>query len=61
MKVLANPSTEGKVYELGGPRVYTYKALLQLVLKQVDRRRILVPVPFFSWHKLAAFMASGRP
>jgi len=57
VSVLADPSTEGKAYELAGPRVYTYKALLQLVLKQVDRRRILVPVPFFLWDTLAALMA----
>ena len=57
VRVLADPSTQGKAYELGGPRVYTYNALLQLVLKQVDRRRVLVPVPFFLWDTLAAFMA----
>jgi NADH dehydrogenase len=57
VRVLANPSTKGEVYELGGPRVYTYKALVQLVLKQVDRRRVLVPVPFFVWDTLAALMA----
>ncbi len=57
MKVLADSSTQGKIYELGGPRVYTYKALLQLVLKQVDRRRVLLPVPFFLWDRLATFMA----
>ncbi len=57
VRVLANPSTEGKVYELGGPRVYTYKALLQLVLKQVDRRRVLAPVPFLVWDTLAALIA----
>jgi NADH dehydrogenase len=57
VRVLADPSTQGKVYELGGPRGYTYKALLQLVLKQVDRRRILVPVPFFVWDTLAALLS----
>ena len=57
VRVLANPSTEGKIYELGGPGVYTYKTLVQLVLKQVDRRRILAPVPFFVWDTLAALMA----
>jgi NADH dehydrogenase len=57
VRVLANPSTKGEVYELGGPRVYTYKALVQLVLKQLDRRRVLVPVPFFVWDTLAALMA----
>ncbi|MCZ6745477.1 MAG: complex I NDUFA9 subunit family protein [Alphaproteobacteria bacterium] len=57
VSVLADPSTEGKAYELGGPRVYTYKALLRLVLRQVDRRRVLVPLPFFLWDTLAALMA----
>ena len=57
VRVLANPSTKGEVYELGGPRVYTYKALVQLVLKQVDRRRVLVPVPFIVWDIVAALMA----
>ena len=57
VRVLADPSTQGKAYELGGPRVYTYKALLRLVLRQVDRRRVLVPLPFFLWDTLAALMA----
>ena len=57
VRVLADPSMKGEVYELGGPRVYTYKALVQLVLKQVDRRRVLVPIPFFVWDTLAALMA----
>jgi NADH dehydrogenase len=57
VRVLADPSTEGKVYEFGGPRVYTYKALVQLVIEQADRRRVLVPVPFFMWDTLAALLA----
>lgn len=57
VRVLADRATEGKVYEFGGPRVYTYRALVQLVLEQVDRRRVLVPVPFFLWDALAALMA----
>ena len=59
-RVLADPSTEGEVYEFGGPRVYTYKALVQLVLEQADRRRVLVPVPFFMWDTLAALMTVLR-
>ena len=57
VRVLGDPSTQGKLYELGGPRVYTYRALLKLVLKQADKRRVLVPVPFFIWDILAALMA----
>ena len=57
VRVLADPSTQGNLYELGGPRVYTYKALLQLVLKQAGKRRLVVPFPFFLWDILAALMA----
>ncbi len=57
VRVLADPSTQGKVYELGGPRIYTYKELMKLVLDHVGRRRALVPVPFFVWDALAALLS----
>jgi uncharacterized protein YbjT (DUF2867 family) len=56
-KVLAMPATKGELYELGGPQVYTYKALVQLVLTQIDRKRLLLPVPYFVWELLAASRA----
>jgi uncharacterized protein YbjT (DUF2867 family) len=49
VKALGAPSASGKVYELGGPRVYRYKELVELVLVHLKRRRVLVPVPFFVW------------
>ena len=49
VKAVGSPSASGKVYELGGPRVYRYKELVDLVLVHLKRRRILVPVPFFVW------------
>jgi uncharacterized protein YbjT (DUF2867 family) len=55
-QALAAPVTMGKVYELGGPRVYTYKALVQLVLAQIERRRLLIPVPYFVWELLSAIL-----
>ena len=54
---LATPEAAGKLYELGGPRVYTYKALVQLVLERTGRRRLLLPVPYSFWLALAALMA----
>jgi uncharacterized protein YbjT (DUF2867 family) len=36
----------GLVYELGGPDVRTFKQLMQFVLATIQRRRLLVPVPF---------------
>ena len=49
--------TQGKTYELGGPCIYTYKALMILILDHVGKRRALVPVPFFVWSTLAALLS----
>jgi uncharacterized protein YbjT (DUF2867 family) len=46
LKVLQDPATAGKIYELAGPRVYTFKELMQLLLSVIERRRLLLPVPF---------------
>ena len=56
-KVLADPSTRGRVYELGGPRVYAYEELVRLVIEGIDRRTVLIPVPFLVWEVLAAVAA----
>jgi uncharacterized protein YbjT (DUF2867 family) len=56
-KALATPVTQGKTYELGGPRVYPYKELLRLVLAQTGRKRLLIPVPYFAWDILALLMS----
>jgi uncharacterized protein YbjT (DUF2867 family) len=36
----------GATYELGGPEVKTFRALMEYVLKVTGRRRLLVPLPF---------------
>jgi uncharacterized protein YbjT (DUF2867 family) len=36
----------GTIYELGGPDVRTFKELMEFVLATVERRRLLLPVPF---------------
>jgi len=35
----------GRVYELGGPDVVTHKELLQRILTETGRRRLLLPLP----------------
>ncbi len=42
-----DPSSAGETYELGGPRVYTFAELMELLLTEIRRKRALVPVPFF--------------
>jgi NADH dehydrogenase len=44
---------DGEVYELGGPEVRSFKELMQFLLATVERRRLLVPIPF----ALAKFQA----
>jgi len=36
----------GAIYELGGPDVQTFRELMQFVLATIERRRLLLPVPF---------------
>ena len=38
----------GKTYELGGPQTYSFKELMQFMLQTIDRKRFLVPVPWFA-------------
>ena len=37
---------DGTIYELGGPEVRTFKQLMEFVLSTIERRRLLVPIPF---------------
>jgi uncharacterized protein YbjT (DUF2867 family) len=59
-RALATTAAEGKVYELGGPATYSYKALLRLVLAHSGRRRLLLPVPYFAWQMVATLLAALR-
>jgi NADH dehydrogenase len=43
---LLRPEAAGQLYELGGPRIYTFRALMQLMLRLIDRRRCLINLPF---------------
>ncbi|TIX62600.1 MAG: complex I NDUFA9 subunit family protein, partial [Mesorhizobium sp.] len=37
----------GRIYELGGPQVLTFKECMEELLTVIDRKRILVPVPWW--------------
>ncbi|MGF1609061.1 MAG: complex I NDUFA9 subunit family protein [Kiloniellales bacterium] len=42
---LERPDCRGQTYELGGPQVYSFKELMELLLAQIRRRRLLLPIP----------------
>ncbi|WP_338049986.1 complex I NDUFA9 subunit family protein [Rhodopila globiformis] len=45
MAAMASQAAMGKTYELGGPRVWTFREILAYILKQTRRNRRLVDVP----------------
>jgi uncharacterized protein YbjT (DUF2867 family) len=47
---------DGRTYELGGPSIYSFKELMQLILRETGRRRVLMPVPFAIAFLKAAFL-----
>lgn len=46
--------SSSKTYELGGPRTYTFKELMQFMLETIDRKRFLVPVPWAAANMMGA-------
>jgi len=52
-----DPAARGKTYELGGPAVFSFEALMRLVLKETHRERLLVPLP---WTLAKAMGAVGE-
>jgi NADH dehydrogenase len=43
---LIDSAAEGKTYELGGPRIYSFKELMTLLLDVTGRSCALIPIPF---------------
>src|SRR3546814_7927259 len=43
---LSEPACRGKAYELGGPKVYSFRELMELLLATIGRKRMLVSLPF---------------
>jgi uncharacterized protein YbjT (DUF2867 family) len=56
MAAIDDPAAAGRTYELGGPRVYTFKALMELVLAETRRKRLLLPLPWGLASLQAAFL-----
>ncbi|MBV8889198.1 MAG: complex I NDUFA9 subunit family protein [Alphaproteobacteria bacterium] len=46
VRSLDDPATAGRTYELGGPEIFTLRALLELVLAETHRKRAMVDLPF---------------
>jgi uncharacterized protein YbjT (DUF2867 family) len=45
-KAVDGATRPGAIYELGGPDVYTFRELMEFTLATIERRRLLLPLPF---------------
>ncbi len=48
MAALQGSTAAGRTFDLGGPTVYSFKQLMELLLAVTRRRRSLLPVPFLA-------------
>lgn len=46
VKCVEDEATQGKTYELGGPGVYSFRELMEFILRTTDRKRLLLSMPF---------------
>src|SRR5438874_5885592 len=46
VRCIDDSTTAGRTYELGGPKTYSLRALTELLLAEIRRKRILVDLPF---------------
>ena len=54
---IENVGSKGKIYELGGPQIYSYREVLEIIAGHLQRKRLFLPVPFMVWKTLAAALA----
>jgi NADH dehydrogenase len=45
-RAAASADTAGQTYELGGPAVFSFKQLMELMLAEIGKRRLLLPLPW---------------
>ena len=46
VKALELNNSEPKIYELGGPKNYSFKELMEILLTEIKKKRLLISIPF---------------
>jgi len=60
VKVLTLNNSDPKIYELGGPEIYSFKELMEILLKEIKKKRLLIPIPF-SVAKIQSYFLQMMP
>lgn len=56
LHALVNPSCHAQIYELGGPKAYSFRELMQLTLSMTKRHRHIISIPIRLGNYLARAM-----
>lgn len=56
LAILADPATRGRTYELGGPDIYSFRQLMEILLSEIGRKRLLLPLPFVAAELLGTLL-----
>lgn len=60
MASIANPDTNGQIYELGGPEILSFRAILERLAAVTGRRRRFISLPWWL-ARLQAFLLAWLP
>lgn len=47
-RAVVRDDAAGRTFELGGPEVWSFKEILEYILRETGRSRLLAPLPFFA-------------
>jgi NADH dehydrogenase len=47
INIIDNHKINNGIYELGGPNIYSFKELIELLLKQLNKKRLIIELPEF--------------
>ena len=46
LMILEKEEIDSNIFELGGPEIFTFKELMEILLKEIKKKRFLIPIPF---------------
>ena len=46
VSILEKEKIDQNIYEIGGPQIYTFKELIEILLKVIKKKRFLISIPF---------------
>ncbi len=56
-RAMEDSAARGRLFELGGPGIFTYRELVELLLREMALERHLLPLPFPVWDLIARLSA----